>query len=293
MSKTTRKGGLGKGLSSLLGQDYEQSQAAIEREIEKEGFRKLEICKIEPNIGQPRKNFDEQALDELAESIKLHGVITPITVKATENGYYQIIAGERRWRAARKAGITEIPAMILDVSEQKVMEMALIENLQRQDLDPIEEAEGYSDLMDKFGLTQEEVAGRVGKSRPAIANSLRLLSLIPEIRKMVSDGLVSSGHARAILSSGDKQLEVANAVIKKRMSVRQAESYVKRLNKENKTSKTGVEVDYLAEVERDIESVLGRKVKISSNKNKGIIELEFYGSEDLERLSEALKKLNI
>lgn len=287
MGKPARKNGLGKGLSSLLGEEYEDDLSS------KEGLHELEIIKIEPNAEQPRKNFEERSLRELEESIRQHGVITPITVKPTEDGYYQIIAGERRWRAARAAGLITIPAKIVQVDNQSVMEMALIENLQRQDLDPVEEAEGYHALMERFGLTQEEVAKRVGKSRSAVANALRLLGLVPEVRQMVIEGKISGGHARAILALGDQQKQVADAIVKKQMSVRQAESYIKRLKKQEKSNDNEIQVNYLAQVEGELESILGRKVTLSLGRNKGVLSLEFYGNEDLERLTQALKGLNL
>ena len=255
----------------------------------------LPVGKLEPNRGQPRKNFDPEALQELTESIRLHGMITPITVRSTEGGYYQIIAGERRWRAARQAGLTEIPAYVLRADDQTVMELALIENLQRQDLNPMEEAEGYQTLMEEFGLTQEETAERVGKSRSAVANSLRLLGLNAEVRNMLAEGRLSSGHARAVLAVKDtaKQTLAARTMADRGMSVRQAESYVKRLNKTNIQDKMDLKVDYYKELEQEIEAVLGRRVTIAPGKNKGVLELEFYGNEDLERLTGALKLLNI
>lgn len=286
------KKGLGGGLSNLFGGDVADLSAAGATD----SVRQLSLSKIEPNPNQPRKIFDQSALEELAESIRLHGVITPITVRHSEKeGYYQIIAGERRWRAARLAGLKEIPAMVLEAKESEVMELALIENLQRQDLNPIEEAEGYDLLMRQFGLTQEDVAHRVVKSRSAVANALRLLGLPEEVRSMVANGKLSGGHARAVLAVADedKRIEAAKQMVG--MSVRQAESLAKRLNKKpaQKPQTEGFSVDYVAAVEKELESVLGRKISIQQGKNSGQLTLEYYGADDLERLIEALRGLHV
>ena len=286
------KKGLGGGLSNLFGGDVADLSAAGATD----SVRQLSLSKIEPNPNQPRKIFDQSALEELAESIRLHGVITPITVRHSEKeGYYQIIAGERRWRAARLAGLKEIPAMVLEAKESEVMELALIENLQRQDLNPIEEAEGYDLLMRQFGLTQEDVAHRVVKSRSAVANALRLLGLPEEVRSMVANGKLSGGHARAVLAveDEDKRIEAAKQMVG--MSVRQAESLAKRLNKKpaQKPQTEGFSVDYVAAVEKELESVLGRKISIQQGKNSGQLTLEYYGADDLERLIEALRGLHV
>lgn len=284
MAKMTHKGGLGKGLSSLLGEDTGTSESQL----------KLSMALVEPNQDQPRKVFDEQAMHELTESIRAHGVITPITVRERGNGYYQIIAGERRWRAARAAGLTEIPAHIIEVDDSEVMELALIENLQRQDLNPIEEAEGYDTLMRSCNLTQDQAATRVGKSRPAVANALRLLALPVPVRKMVSEGKLSGGHARTLLGIQDEALRAEAAEKIATMSVRQAESYVKKLNHKPKDAFSPVpEVDYVVELSKSLESVLGRKVTIAPGKNAGALTLEYYGQDDLERLCEALKNLSV
>ncbi|MBS6639763.1 MAG: ParB/RepB/Spo0J family partition protein [Clostridiaceae bacterium] len=288
------KKGLGGGLSNLFGDD---AAASLSENGAADSITQLPLTKIERNPNQPRKKFDQQALEELAESIRLHGVITPITVRHGEkDGYYQIIAGERRWRAARLAGLKEIPAMVLEVGEGEVMELALIENLQRQDLNPIEEAEGYDRLMQQFGLTQEEVANRVVKSRSAVANALRLLGLPDEVRTMVADGKLSGGHARAVLavSDEDKRVEAARQMVG--MSVRQAEALAKRLNKKSSVKPPQPEafsVDYVADVEKELESVLGRKISIQQGKNSGQLTLEYYGADDLERLIEALRSLRV
>ena len=288
------KKGLGGGLSNLFGDD---AAASLSENGAADSITQLPLTKIERNPNQPRKKFDQQALEELAESIRLHGVITPITVRHGEkDGYYQIIAGERRWRAARLAGLKEIPAMVLEVGEGEVMELALIENLQRQDLNPIEEAEGYDRLMQQFGLTQEEVANRVVKSRSAVANALRLLGLPDEVRTMVADGKLSGGHARAVLavSDEDKRVDAARQMVG--MSVRQAEALAKRLNKKPSVKPPQPEafsVDYVADVEKELESVLGRKISIQQGKNSGQLTLEYYGADDLERLIEALRSLRV
>lgn len=288
------KKGLGGGLSNLFGDD---AAASLSENGAADSITQLPLTKIERNPNQPRKKFDQQALEELAESIRLHGVITPITVRHGEkDGYYQIIAGERRWRAARLAGLKEIPAMVLEAGEGEVMELALIENLQRQDLNSIEEAEGYDRLMQQFGLTQEEVANRVVKSRSAVANALRLLGLPDEVRTMVADGKLSGGHARAVLavSDEDKRVEAARQMVS--MSVRQAEALAKRLNKKSSVKPPQPEafsVDYVADVEKELESVLGRKISIQQGKNSGQLTLEYYGADDLERLIEALRSLRV
>lgn len=286
------KKGLGGGLSNLFGGDVADLSAAGATD----SVTQLSLSKIEPNPNQPRKIFDQSALEELAESIRLHGVITPITVRHSEKEeYYQIIAGERRWRAARLAGLKEIPAMVLEAKESEVMELALIENLQRQDLNPIEEAEGYDLLMRQFGLTQEDVAHRVVKSRSAVANALRLLGLPEEVRSMVANGKLSGGHARAVLAVADEDKRVEAAKQMVGMSVRQAESLAKRLNKKpaQKPQTEGFSVDYVAAIEKELESVLGRKISIQQGKNSGQLTLEYYGADDLERLIEALRGLHV
>lgn len=293
MSKNSPKGGLGRGLSSLFGDEYNEESTGSN----KNGFQKLPLTQIEPNSSQPRKAFDPKAMQDLEDSIRIHGVLTPITVRQTDNGYYQIVAGERRWRAARAAGIVEIPAMIIEADDKTVMELALIENLQRQDLNPIEEAEGFQALIDEYGMTQDVAAERVGKSRSAIANSLRLLTLDKTVRDMVAEGKLTSGHARAVLSITDKSLQhkIADEIAESGMSVRQAEGYAKKQNKVKKEviKPTEIEVNYLEELEKRLEASLGRRVKITPAKNKGMIELEFYGNDDLERLADALAAVRI
>ena len=285
MSKQPK--GLGRGLGALLG-DYSEP-ATVETHT-------LPIQNVEPNPLQPRKVFDEEELQTLSESIAEHGIIQPLAVRPAGDGYYQIIAGERRWRAARMAGLHEVPVLILDVDDRTVMEMALIENLQRQDLNPIEEANGYKTLMEEYGLTQEETASRVGKSRPAVTNSLRLLSLPLSLQEMLSEGLISPGHARAILSlkSETLQLAAAQKVQVLHLSVRQTETLCKHMEKEaleEEPEQIAFTVDYIAECEKELTGRLGRKVKIVNGKRKGRFELEFYGQEDLQRLLELLQSL--
>ena len=278
--------GLGKGLGALLGESAMQSAPQQSPLL-------LPLQKIEPNRLQPRKNFDEEELSALADSIRQHGVIQPLTVRLLDSGYYQIIAGERRWRAARLAGLREVPVVVIEADDKKAMELALIENLQRSDLTPIEEARGYQQLIGEYGLTQEQVADRVSKSRPAVANAMRLLSLPEELLALVEEGKLTAGHARALLSLKDtrQQLAVAQKVINLQLSVRQTEAMCKKLSKAVKAPEPKpVEVDYLAECEKTLSRRLGRGVKIVSGKRKGKIELEYYGQEDLQRLYEALAK---
>ena len=279
--------GLGKGLGALLG-DFEEVSP------DKSPYQSLPIHKVEPNRNQPRQDFDETELEALAESIAEHGIIQPLTVRELESGYYQIIAGERRWRAARIANLTEIPAVIIEADDKKAMELALIENLQRQDLNPVEEAMGYRSLMEDYGLTQEDAAGRVGKSRPAVANALRLLNLCPDVLEKVRSGALSAGHARAVLSLKDekKQKEASQKIIALGLSVRQAELLCKNMDKAPAPAKEPtLAVDYVSECEKQLSKHLGRGVKIVNGKRKGRFELEFYGSEDLQNLLDALMSL--
>ena len=279
--------GLGKGLGALLG-DFQEETA------EKSPYQLLPIHKVEPNRNQPRQDFDEEELEALAESIRVHGVIQPLTVRELPSGYYQIIAGERRWRASRIAGLREIPAVIVEADDKKTMELALIENLQRQDLNAVEEALGYRSLMADYGLTQEDAANRVGKSRSAVANALRLLNLAPEVLEKVRCGDLSAGHARAVLSLKDekKQVSAAQKIIALGLSVRQAELLCKNMSKEPKPEpKVTLAVDYIGECEKQLIKHLGRGVKIVNGKRKGKFELEFYGQDDLQTLLDALLKL--
>ena len=281
--------GLGKGLGALLGDAALQSQEG--------GSLSLPISQVEPGVKQPRKRFDEDSLHDLADSIRTHGVIQPLTVRRLSSGYYQIIAGERRWRAAKLAGLREIPAVIIEADDRKVMELGLIENLQREDLNPVEEANGYKVLMDEYGLTQEEVAQRVGKSRPAVANALRLLALPDAVHQLLEEGKLSAGHARAILSvpSGELQKKPAQKVIAEDLSVRQTEALAKRLaagEKEPPSPSPGPDLSiYLRAAEKDLAARFGRKVHIVNGKKKGKVELEYYNPEDLNALLELLEQL--
>ncbi len=276
--------GLGKGLGALLGDFSEEYN-------EKSPYQKLPIYKVEPNPNQPRQDFDEEELQALADSITEHGIVQPLTVRQLDSGYYQIIAGERRWRAARIAGLSEVPAVIIEADDKKAMELALIENLQRQDLNPVEEALGYKSLMEDYGLTQEDTAKRVGKSRPAVANALRLLGLCPEVLEKLRSGELTAGHARAVLTvkSPKKQQEAAQKIIALGLSVRQAELLCKNMTREPAPEKeVTLAVDYVAECEKSLSKHLGRGVKIVNGKRKGRFELEFYGQEDLQVLLDAL-----
>lgn len=282
MSKQQK--GLGRGLGALLGDLPEEAVSSSPSNL-------LPLHKIEPNPKQPRKVFDEEALEDLAESIREHGLIQPIAVRPEENGYYRIIAGERRWRAARMAGLTEVPVLILNADDKAVMELAMIENLQRKDLNPIEEARGYQSLMDEYGLTQEEAAERVGKSRPAVANALRLLLLPKELQDMLVSEELSAGHARALLALPKKsqQLQAAQKVVCLHLSVRQTESLCKSMQKEEKApKKAAFQVDYIGECEKELSSKYGRKVSIIPGKRKGHLDIEYYGNDDLQVLLDLL-----
>ena len=279
--------GLGKGLGALMG-DF------VEEPASQSPYQVLPIYKIEPNPDQPRRDFDEEELQSLADSIALHGLVQPLTVRQMPNGYYQIIAGERRWRAARLANLNEVPVVILEADDKKTMELALIENLQRQDLNPVEEALGYRSLIEEYGMTQEETAARVGKSRPAVANALRLLSLNEKLLDMVRSGALSAGHARAVLSlkNEKQQMEAAQKIVALGLSVRQAELLCKNMSREKPPKKeVTLAVDYVAECEKNMSRHLGRGVKIVTGKRKGKLELEYYGQEDLQTLLDALMKL--
>ena len=280
--------GLGRGLGALLGDDVLKPEAA--------GNLYLPISQVESYSAQPRKLFDEEALAELADSIREHGVIQPLTVRKLSSGYYQIIAGERRWRAARLAGLTEIPAVVIEADDQKAAELALVENLQREDLNPMEEAAGYQSLIQTYHMTQEEAARRVGKSRSAVANAMRLLGLQPGVRKLVEEGSLSAGHARALLPlSPALQTKAAETVVQGQLSVRQTEVLAKKLltepAEEPEIPEPPKEVDYAAEAQRSLASRLGRGVKIVTGRKKGRIELEYYGLDDLNDLLEALALL--
>ena len=280
--------GLGRGLGALMG------DLTAEEPASKSPYQLLPLHKVEPNPNQPRQDFDPEQLEALARSIGEHGVVQPLTVRPLPNGYYQIIAGERRWRAARMAELKEIPTVIMEADDKKTMELALIENLQRQDLNPVEEALGYQSLISDYGLTQEEAASRVGKSRPAVTNALRLLQLTPEILEMVRNGSLSAGHARAVLSlkSPQKQQQAAQKIVALGLSVRQAELLCKNMEREPAPQKpVSLAVDYVAECEKNLSRHLGRGVKIVNGKRKGRFELEFYGQEDLQKLLDALMQI--
>ena len=280
--------GLGKGLGALLG-DFSDEPV-----YETSAYQQLPIYKVEPNRDQPRQDFDEEELQNLADSISVHGVIQPLTVRELPSGYYQIIAGERRWRAARMAGLSDVPVVVIEADDKKATELALIENLQRQDLNPVEEALGYQTLMSEYGMTQEETARSVGKSRPAVANALRLLQLCPEVLEMLRSGKLTAGHARAVLTLGSakKQISAAQKIAALGLSVRQAELLCKNMSKEPVEEPVApLRVDYVAECEKQLSKHLGRGVKIVNGKRKGRFELEFYGQEDLQVLLDALMKL--
>ena len=284
MANTSK--GLGKGLGALLGEDF------LEERSENKTSLFLPISQVESCSTQPRKQFDPEALGDLADSIRQHGIIQPLTVRKLQSGYYQIIAGERRWRAARMAGLTQVPAVVIEADDRRAMELAMIENLQREDLNPMEEAEGYHVLMEQYNLTQEETAERVGKSRSAVANALRLLNLTDSVRKMVENGELSAGHARTLLSLPSSMQEAAALSVKKGdLSVRQTELLCKKLQQqkqEKKAAKPTLTVDYTEEAGRELTAKLGRPVKIISGRKKGRIELEYYGIDDLNTLIDAL-----
>ena len=279
--------GLGKGLDALLGDDFTN-----EPEVKSSLF--LPISQVESCAAQPRKQFDPDALADLADSIRQHGIIQPLTVRKLQSGYYQIIAGERRWRAARMAGLSQVPVVVIEADDRKAMELAMIENLQREDLNPMEEAEGYRTLMEQYGLTQEETSQRVGKSRSAVANALRLLHLSDEVRVLVEEGKLSGGHARALVPlTAEMQKKAAAVIIKDDLSVRQTELLVKKLtaDKPQKPAKDAGSVDYAAEAARELSERLGRPCKIVTGRKKGRLELEYYGVDDLNALLDALHQL--
>ena len=293
--------GLGKGLDALIPVGINEKKAKAgnineENTEKKDGEKLVNITKVEPNREQPRKNFDEDALDELAESIKQFGLLQPILVQ-DKSTYYEIIAGERRWRAAKKAGLKEIPVIIKNLTEQEIVEISLIENIQREDLNPIEEAQAYKRLLTEFNLKQDEVAERVSKSRTAVTNSMRLLKLCDDVQKMVIDNMISTGHARALISIEDEkqQYEIEKKIYEEKLNVRDVEKLVKNLNKPVKIKKTTVTDESLEAVYQDIEEnlkqKLSTKVSITSKGNgAGKIEIEFYSHDDLEKIMELLSK---
>lgn len=274
--------GLGRGLSALFGDD------PVVEDVSSSGST-LRISDIEPNPGQPRRHFDPEALQTLAESIRENGLLQPVVVRRGENGLYQIIAGERRWRACRLAGLTEIPAVILDADDLRAAQLALIENLQREDLNPIEEASGYQTLIETFGLTQEEAAQRVGRSRPAVANSLRLLALSQDLRAMVEQGRLSAGHARALLAIPDenRRREAAEYAVEQGLTVRELERYVKKLTAPEAAASAGQDSSaqlYVHAVSQRLSQSLGRRITLKPGRKKGKIEIEYYNNDDLDTL---------
>ena len=280
--------GLGRGLGALLGDDVMKTESS--------GSLSLPISQVETCSSQPRKRFDDESLQELADSISQHGIIQPLTVRKLSSGYYQIIAGERRWRAARLAGLQEVPVIVIEADDRKAAELAMIENLQREDLNPMEEAAGFQSLIESYHMTQEEAAQRVGKSRSAVTNALRLLGLTPSVRKLVEEGKLSAGHARALVPlSPSLQESAASAIVSGGLSVRQTEALVKRLSAEKKEAqaKDPDEVDYLAEAQNELKARLCRGVKIVPGRKKGRIELEYYGVDDLNDLLDALAVIKV
>ena len=280
--------GLGRGLGALLGDDVMKTESS--------GSLSLPISQVETCSSQPRKRFDDESLQELADSISQHGIIQPLTVRKLSSGYYQIIAGERRWRAARLAGLQEVPVIVIEADDRKAAELAMIENLQREDLNPMEEAAGFQSLIESYHMTQEEAAQRVGKSRSAVTNALRLLGLTPSVRKLVEEGKLSAGHARALVPlSPSLQESAANAIVSGGLSVRQTEALVKRLSAEKKEAqaKDPDEVDYLAEAQNELKARLCRGVKFVPGRKKGRIELEYYGVDDLNDLLDALAVIKV
>lgn len=280
-----KRGGLGKGLDAIFAENDTDSQNSS---------LTLPLREIEPNRAQPRKQFDEGALAELADSITQHGVLQPLLVRPLMSGGYQIVAGERRWRAARMAGLTEVPVVVREMTDQQVMQLALIENLQREDLTALEEAEGYQTLMENYDLTQEEIAKIVGKSRPAVANALRLLHLPPSVRELVAQGKLSAGHARTLLplESPQDMLEMAQLTVKHGISVRELEKMVKKFLVRDAESEPDTprkkKSRYFEEVELALNTHLNRKVKVEGGKTKGVLQIEFYGEEDLANLVNSL-----
>ena len=280
------KKGLGTGLGVLFGEDNYTDENEL---------KLLPVSRLEPRREQPRTVFDDASLQELAESLRRYGVIQPVTARRLDNGFYQIIAGERRWRAARLAGLEEIPVRVIEADDRRTAELALVENLQREDLNPIEEARGYQALIDEYGMTQEEAAQSVGRSRPAITNAIRLLSLSPAVLRLVEEGKLSAGHARALLPIAEEKAQKAAAdeVLKKSLSVRRTEQLAARQLKEKtapETAKGPDGVDYAADVSDTLSSLLGRRVRLVEGRTAGRIELSFYGADDREALIAELEK---
>ena len=291
-----KKTGLGKGLDSLIPvhNNTEKEMAVVEKVVEKKTDTVLRITEIEPNKGQPRKNFNEDALEELADSIKQFGLIQPLVVQKRD-GYYEIIAGERRWRAAKKAGLKEVPVIIRDYTDEEMMEIALIENIQREDLNPIEEAQAYKKLINDYKLKQDEIAEKVSKSRVAITNSMRLLKLSEKVQDMIVDEMISSGHGRALLALNDKKMqeELANRIFDEKLSVRETEQIVKALNnpKEKKNKEEYSDNFVYEKIENEFKEIIGTNVSIKrKSQDKGKIEIDYYSTEDLERIIDLMKK---
>ncbi len=282
-----KKTGLGKGLSSIFADNYTESVVA-----KKESITTLKLSQLEPKSDQPRKYFDSDALEALADSIAQHGLIQPIVVRRTELGFYQIIAGERRFRASKMAGLSEVPVVIVDADELKSAEISLIENIQREDLNPYEEAQGYYSLMHEFDLTQEQVSERVGRSRSAIANTLRLLDLPDEVLEMLKTGDISAGHARALLALTDKEMivDTAQKILIRSLSVRDTEALVKKLNRlaqeadEGDDDERQIVIDYVKDLEDRARNITGRQIKIKTKGKNKVIQVEFADNEDLEEL---------
>jgi len=292
MAEKAHKRGLGTGLGALFGEDTLENDSG--------GILNMQIEKVEPRSDQPRMVFNQESLEELADSLRQFGMIQPITVRKLDSGYYQIIAGERRWRAARIIGLKEVPVRVIEADDKRAMELALVENLQREDLNPIEEAKGYRTLIEEYGMTQEEASQSIGKSRSAIANSMRLLNLTPPVMAMVEDGDISAGHARALLAIKDEadQLRIATKVLQESLSVRQAENLATKFGSQSAKpekqpqNQQTLEVNYLADTERQLTTAMGRKVIIKDTSKRGKIELEYYGSDDREALIDALLLLS-
>ncbi len=302
MTRTVKKSGLGKGLNNLIPSNSESEEVQprvvekiVEKIVEKEAETMVKVVDVEPNRNQPRKNFNEDSLLELADSIKQFGVIQPLIVQKKE-GYYEIIAGERRWRAAKIAGIKEIPVIIKDYSDEEVVEIALIENLQREDLNPIEEAQAYRHLLQEYNLKQDEVADKVSKSRTAITNSMRLLKLSDEVQQMLIDEMITGGHARALLAIEDKeqQIKIANQIFDEKLSVRETEKLIKALTnpKPKKVKEAFTDEVVYKNLEDKIKSIIGTNVSINrKNKEKGKIEIEYYSVAELDRIIELMEKI--
>lgn len=291
-----KRGGLGKGLDALISEKPVEKKKAKAEEVNSDSTREISINEIEPNKNQPRERFDEDGLVDLADSIKQHGIFQPIIVTKGENGFYQIVAGERRWRAAKMAGLKTIPALVREYSDLEILEISLLENLQRENLNPIEEAKTYKRFMDEFHMKQDEVAEKVSKSRATVANSLRLLNLDGRVQEMLIEEMISMGHARALLaiSDGNNQYSLATEVFDKKLSVREVEKLVKKYN-ENKPEKHKETVvrDFLYnDLENNLKEILGSKVNICDKNGKGKIEIEYYSKDDLDRIYDLLYSIN-